>query len=718
MSSEYKWKFIKLGGETRVSIETGEDIVHLPELDQKMWTVLSCPVKDLEFSEATLSLLDADGDGRVRVQEVNAAAGWLRSVLKDYSCLTGKQDELPLSIINEESEEGARLLHSAKKILSSLGKADSSSISVADTSDIMAIFASTVFNGDGVIIDASTEDAELKKTIAAIASCMGSVKDRSGADGIAQEQIDAFYAALKGYSAWLAAAEADKATIFPYGDDTAAALAACEAVKTKLADFFMRCKLVAMNADAGASLDFSADRIVALSTSDLSSCDDKIAELPVARVNAEGKLPLAGGINPAWAAAFKAVKTLVLDKDFAGKEFITEEDWNGVCAKLAPYAAWAAAKTGAEVESLGAETVSEMLKADRKADLDALVLEDKALETEFNDIQLVGKLLLLNRDFYTFVRNFVTFADFYQPKSNAVFQCGKLFIDQRCCDLCIKVTDTDSKGSIAALSGMYVVYCDCVCKKGGAKMTVAAVVTDGDVDNIRVGKNCLFYDMKGNDWDAVVTKIIDNPISIRQAFLSPYKKIGRFITDKISGMAAKQESKVMDQTLTKIDTASTTVAQDATKGAEAAKGKGGFDIATFAGIFAAIGMAIGYIGKFLSDLAKGVADAGFLKTLLVICAIVLVISLPSMFLAWLKLRKRNIAPVLNVNGWAMNSKALVNTAFGATLTSVVHFPMALGKDPFEPKKKGRGWVIAILILLVIAAGVWAALHFMGCCCCA
>lgn len=714
MASEYKWKFIKLGGETRVSIESGEDIVRLPELDQKMWTVLSCPTTDLEFSRETLGLLDTDGDGRVKVQEVNAAASWLRTILKDYNTLTAKSDVLDLSLINENCDEGARLLHSARKILSSLGKADSQTISVGDTSDSMAIFAATVFNGDGVIIEACTEDEQLKSTISSIKACMGSVKDRSGLDGISQAQIDGFYAALKDYSSWVAAAEADKDTIFPYGDDTAAALAACTALKTKLADFFMRCKLVAMNADAGGALDFSADRIVALSSSDLSACDDKIGELPIARINAEGQLPLSGGINPAWASAFKAVKALVLDKDYAGKEYITEEDWNAVCAKLAPYSAWAGSKAGTQVEALGIQAVEAFLKDDRKADLEALVAEDKALETEFNDIQLVTKLLLLNRDFYTFVRNFVTFADFYQPKSNAIFQCGHLYIDQRCCDLCLKVTDTDSKGTIAALSGMYVVYCDCVNKKTGAKMTIAAVVTDGDVDNIRVGKNCLFYDMQGTNWDAVVIKIVDNPISIRQAFLSPYKKIGRFITDKIGGMATKQESKVMSQTIAKIDTASTTVAQDATKGADAAKGKGGFDIATFAGIFAAIGMAIGYIGQFISDLAKGVADAGILKTLLVICAIVLVISLPSMFLAWLKLRKRNISPVLNVNGWAMNSKALVNSVFGATLTSVVHFPVARGKDPFESRKKGRNWFIAIVVILLVAAAVWAGLHFFPC----
>ena len=67
---KYKWNFDNIGGTTRVKITTGEDIAHLSELDPKMWTVLSCPVKGLEISEKSLSYMDADGDGKLRVNDV------------------------------------------------------------------------------------------------------------------------------------------------------------------------------------------------------------------------------------------------------------------------------------------------------------------------------------------------------------------------------------------------------------------------------------------------------------------------------------------------------------------------------------------------------------------------------------------------------------------------------------------------------------------------
>ena len=83
----YDWKYVSLGGVPRVQIASGEDIAHLGELDQKKWTVLSCPTEGLEFPSETLKLIDTDGDGKIRVDEIVAAANWLCKVLKDKELL-------------------------------------------------------------------------------------------------------------------------------------------------------------------------------------------------------------------------------------------------------------------------------------------------------------------------------------------------------------------------------------------------------------------------------------------------------------------------------------------------------------------------------------------------------------------------------------------------------------------------------------------------------
>ena len=104
--NDYDWKFSTVGGVTRVNIETGADIAHLNELDQKLWTVLSCPVKGLEFDEKTLTLMDADKDGRIRVNEVVAASQWLTKVLKDMNYLLEGKDTIDFSQVQADTDEG------------------------------------------------------------------------------------------------------------------------------------------------------------------------------------------------------------------------------------------------------------------------------------------------------------------------------------------------------------------------------------------------------------------------------------------------------------------------------------------------------------------------------------------------------------------------------------------------------------------------------------
>ena len=101
------------------------------------------------------------------------------------------------------------------------------------------------------------------------------------------------------------------------------------------------------------------------------------------------------------------------------------------------------------------------------------------------------------------------------------------------------------QADISALSGMYILYCNCTNKVTGKSFPIAAVLTDGDVAGLRPGKNAIFYDRDNVQYDAVVTSIVDNPISIRQAFWAPYKKVAKWISDKVDKSAAEKEGKSM-----------------------------------------------------------------------------------------------------------------------------------------------------------------------------
>ena len=337
------------------------------------------------------------------------------------------------------------------------------------------------------------------------------------------------------------------------------------------------------------------------------------------------------------------------------------------------------------------------------------------------------KLLLLCRDFCTLLRNFVSFQDFYAKRGKAllgrgaddespwaIFQAGTLVIDQRACNLCMKVSDMAKHNTQAADSGMFLIYCNCKHHATGQTMQIVAAMTVGDIRHLKVGKNALFYDRQGRDWEAEVVKIIDNPISIGQAFWSPYRKLGEWVSGLITKSAAEKEKKSFADMTAKLQTtpAAPAAAQQPAQPAP-------FDIAKFAGIFAAIGMAVGYIGSFLTSLATGVksiAQTAWWALPVAIISLLLVISGPSMILAWMKLRKRNLAPLLNANGWAINADAIVNVLFGNTLTEKAQYPIMKLKDPHAKIKKltkGGKWAIAVAAIILGIAAAVLALYLSG-----
>ena len=700
----YKWQFENIGGCSRVKISSGQDIAHLDELDTKMWTVLSCPIKGLEIDEKSLKYMDFDADGKIRVNDVVGVSKWITGVLKNPDLLLEGKDTVSIEAINVETEEGLKLSKAAKQILANLGK-EETSISLADTADISAIFAKTRFNGDGVITPASSEDTDEISAITSAVAKTGGTLDRSGVQGVTAPQIEQFYTDLKAYSDWCAAE-----VPAPFGDQTDAVIAAYQALDAKMKDFFMRNKLASFSPDSTLALDVQTSRIEAISGENLSAKSEEIAAYPIARITGKATLDLTAPINPAWAAQFKLLQGVAIAAD---KKTLSEEDWVAIGAQFTAYNTWKASKAGVTVEDLTLDVVNALLKQDKKQALLDLVAQDAAYKEESDNIEMVDKFLHIFRDFYRLLRNFITFHDFYNKDKTvgSIFQSGTLIIDQRACRLCMKVENMGVHNATAATSGMFLVYCDCTTKTSPAKLQIVAAVTVGEIGSLIVGKNAVYYDNAGVEWDAVITKVVDNPISVAQAFWSPYRRMATAVENLINKSAAEKDNKMMADATAKINAAPTTLPATPTEGANAAAAKPvaapPFDIAKFAGIFAAIGMAVGMIGTALVTLAKGLWELSWWQLVLVFLGILLLISGPAMVLAWLKLRRRNIAPILNANGWAVNAASKISIPFGETLTDMAKYPKMRLKDPYA-KKGMPAWAKVLIALLILAAAgaVW------------
>lgn len=615
---KHSFKFFRAGGFDQVRLDTAADLLALKELDQKLWVALSCPVKGIEFDQRTLSLIDTDNDGQVRAQELLAAIDWAAARLKDTGVLAQKLEGVPLAAIKDD-EANAGLIAAARGVL-------------GESQSLVSVAAA------------------------------GNAEAEHGARALA---------------AWEALATRAGGEVRPLGDATEAASVAVAAVKEKLDDFFVRCRVAAFDARAGDAMNASDDALKSLGATALYSAHAGVAALPLAKVGAGATVPLdAGnhsGVNPGWAARIAAFHDAAVVPLLGAREVLTEADWQAVQDKLAGHAAWQAAKpAGLPVEAEAAR-----------------------------DLERLARYV---RDLLPLANNFVAFRDFYTRQGKATFQIGTLYLDGRSAELCIAVNDSARHAAMAGLSRICLVYCDCL--RNGEKLAIAAAFTSGDSDQLMIGRNGVFYDRQGRDWNATITRLVEHPISLRQAFWSPYKRVMRVVGEQVRKFVASKATAAEGKLGAAVAVAGKSVGAPVAASEPVAAAP--FDVGKFAGIFAAIGLALGALGTALAATVSGLLGLAWWQMPLVLGGGMLLISGPAVALAWFKLRSRNLGPILDANGWAVNARARINIPFGTSLTQLAQLPEGAERslsDPYAEKEPPWGLYLVVALTVFLAA-IW------------
>lgn len=696
--SNHRWKFFRAGGFDQVQLETPDDLAALRNLDQKLWAALACPTRNLEIDQRMLAYIDINGDGRIRAPELLDTVDWVLARLADPHSLF-RNEPMNLSSFSEGAD-GRHLTVAARRLLRVLGRDEAQGLTVADTDDLAALFPPAEANGDGLVPATLTTDAELQAAIADIIACLGAEQDRSGEPAVSEGSINSFFDQARQVHEWQQAAE--QHGVLSMGPEDEKAIAAISALRDKIDDYFTRVEMVAFDPRAASIMNADETELVRLSSKNLADAAE-VAALPLASLQHGETLPLDKGINPAWRAAMDALREHVVKPVLGDVDAISRSQWHELTARSNAYFAWQTSKPQVDIlKGLSVERIVELVEQGVQSRLLALVALDLEVVEAAGGLVDLDKLLRLQKGLVTLLRNFISFQDFYGRKDKAIFQAGRLYIDGRSCDLVVEVGDVDAHSKVAANSESFLLYCACTRRgqpvRERESMHIVAAVTAGDESELLVGRNGLFYDRDGNDWDATVVKVVQNAISVREAFWSPYRRISKMVSDQIQKFAASRDDALVNSAAAKVGGSADAAAVDASAMSKT------FDIAKFAGIFAAIGLAVGVLGAALAAIFSGLMALQWWQWPLVIAGVLLLISGPSMLMAWFKLRRRNLGPILDANGWAVNSKALISIAFGTTLTQLARLPAGSDRglrDPYAAKTPLWPWLLAVLGLAVL-----------------
>lgn len=708
--------FERYGGLDQLRIDDHSELSRIELLDLARWAATSAPVRDLQCDPALMGYLDTDGTGRIRPRQLLAARDWLFHHLANREPLAQKTEVLQLADIDTSHEEGRLLRAAAERVLSELDAPERERLTLAQLRSFRTSYLQMLANGDGVVPPEVLGEAPVAELAQGIIAITGGTPDLSGRTGVSASDLERFCQGAPVYLAWKAKgnpANGDGSPVLPWGEDTAAAAELVRELDPKIELYFRQCDLVQHEELASSRMRLPPGELEKLPIADPAAIEGALLQAPLAPPAPDGRLDLAAPINPMYREKFEKLKSQVLRRALNGKNGgFLRKDWRSVKEIFAPYWIWQDEKPKEPFDGLGEQKIVSFLEPERIERLKHFIAVDLSAKKELDQLANLEKLILYQRWMLELANNFVNFSLLYDPKRRALFEAGTLVIDGRRLEFCMRVADRAAHKAVAAESKMFLIYAKILDREGGATLfEVAAPVTSGERGRLTVGKRGIFLGVDGKEQDAVIVEVVENPISLIEAIKAPFTRTWAFVQGKVEGFAtaklkaAEQSAAAkLDSTATALQTAPTVpppaggpaAAPEPKK--DAAAGGGVSNLLLGGGIaFAALGSAMAYI---VSTLAK-VSALGLLKA---VASIVLVIVGFSALLGWLKLRKRDLAPLLEASGWATNLRMKLNARLGRLFTRRPGLPRGSVRSraslgPGDPRRSSGMLVVAIVLLV-------------------
>ncbi len=666
-------KYKKIGNTYHLYIKSALNIQDILKIHPSLWIAMSAPISAFNIDLTFLQYIDeTEGNGRLIFQEVQRAVKWLIEVLKDHEGINSGADCLVLDSINRDNSDGELIFVETKKILDRIDGHNQDRITLEQIRGVKSEVEKYPVSENGVAtVDAASTD-ELKKYIQDIINVTGGEDHLSGIKGVGLACLDIFNQKLQDYIKWREyysdALNSDNRELLPWGEKTNAVFKQFIKIKDKIDQYFIQCSTLNFSKQVSDNVSFLSDtEFNKMNWHEIAELEQFLVNAPLAKPSDNAVLDLTNVdmINPLFIREVKqffAEVSAALKKN--GIEKIDAELWADIKNLFNCYKSWYDSNPESAMDNIDYIQLVSYRDNLLYESLLKIIETCKITALQMSNIRLIEKLILYQKNMLVFVNNFVSMPYLYDKNTPALFEKGNLIIDGRQMNFSVLVEDKASHMKVAKEGNIFILYLQ-IMPAADNKYIVVVPVTNGGKGNLAIGKRGVFIDNDGVALDAVVVDIIENPISIREALLLPFKKIKEAFSSRLSGL-----SKETDVAFTKNIT-DVSMGKSITETKPAAGKTSGFNPTS---LLMGGSVAIAALGSSFAYIMSKLSSISFMNFLFVAVGIIAVFLFFSLLSTYLKLKRRDLSPILEGSGWSINAKLRLTRKLAKIYTQKPKWP--------------------------------------------
>ena len=646
--------FTRYGNSYHAVIKTAADLKHTLLLDEALWVATAAPIETFRIDPVLLQQLDTHKDRRITADELQTAIRWLFSLLMNPEIIEEESDLLQVSTINPDAPDGPRIIDALQKTAAACG-GDCEQVSLQQIRTLKTRIEQQPISGAGVILPEAGKDEAISRFLQTIVTCTGGAAHPGGSKGVDETTLQLFLSQARSYVQWLkqGASETPASPVKPLGDATDAAYSILQTLRDKINQYFTQCLAVERD-PAFISAIWPCDTTTPpINTVDTDALRAMLRAAPLAKPDGAGLLSLSDpSINPQYKAALQSLQDLLLvplQNQFPNSDTLSRADWEAICTLFVPYENWLKAKPDNLFDAMNPELLNEYLETGYANAAYELIRTSRNSSIELEQICLAEQLALYQKYLLRFANNFISLPDLYNVDAKALFEEGTLIMDGRRFNFAIRVFDRTQHAAIIQKGNMFVMYLE-ITSGNTTPYEIAVPAAAGTRGSLFVGKCGIFAHVDGSELNAKIVQIVEKPISLQEAMLIPFVKLGEIFTgkmDALSTSAGKQLEKAGSESISAIN-------QTITATNTPAPAKNSLSSMNISGTLAGAGLAVAALSSSFALTLKMLAGIRWWQIILGLAAAILALLMPTLITAAIRLRKRDIKNLLEGSGWAIN----------------------------------------------------------------